>query len=249
MAIVVQVGIGALGVRRSVRTGVMVLRGRPPRLRILADHFVHQEVARSVVGVAVGIGDGPVVGRFGTQGVGIPEATRARPEAGVHLVDTPFDSPGVALVHLVAHGICQRLDRGGTGHPVAVEMQQRVQVGECQPAVASKDGEAGRAEPTAPEVLVLAGERSDGRAAIEGWATSVMVIESGPEFIAYRRELSEQLDPAVMNGQKLAVQPGELVQQGIALAMSGQAAGGGQAGGRSHHDRGVTVIIADPGSG
>jgi hypothetical protein len=71
------------------------------------------------------------------------EPAPAGPEATVELVDASGDPPRVVPAGLIAHGVGQGLDRLVAGDPVAVQVQQGVELGERESPVAPEDGEAG----------------------------------------------------------------------------------------------------------
>jgi hypothetical protein len=70
------------------------------------------------------------------------EAATPRPEARVDLVDAALDPARPPAPNLVAHGIREQLDGVLTGDAVAVEVQQRVELAQCEAAVSAQDGEA-----------------------------------------------------------------------------------------------------------
>jgi hypothetical protein len=87
----------------------------------------------------------------------VPEAPRAGPEAIFDRVDAAFDPTGPPATNLVAHGVGEGLDRCRTGDAVAVDVEERLQLGQRERAVAAQDGQARRPQRAAPEEAVLGG--------------------------------------------------------------------------------------------
>ncbi len=78
--------------------------------------------------------------------------------AAAVLVDAPTDARHSTEVGLVAHGIGQRLCRGGAVDLVAVGVDQSMEVREGQGSVVSEDVDRGRAQRPADDLARVCGD-------------------------------------------------------------------------------------------
>jgi hypothetical protein len=58
------------------------------------------------------------------------------------LIHPSSDPADMAFARLVSHGVGQGLDGSGAVDAVAIEVEEGVQLGQAQPAVAGQDGDA-----------------------------------------------------------------------------------------------------------
>jgi len=112
-----------------------------------------------------------------------------------------------------------------------VEVEQGVQLVEAEPAVASEQREAGRAQRAAAQRYGVG---------LQGWvrwlvvarrAAAVAPVGAGPEAVAQRAELVEDLEAAGRQGLELFVDGRELVQEAVALDLELDACGRAEPGG------------------
>ena len=113
------------------------------------------------------------------QAVGSAEAAPPGPVSRIDLVDAALDPSSPARAHLVAHGVGECLHWVRTRHSVAVEVEQRVQLGERESSVPLQDREAGRTQWSTPQEPVRRGEGA------EHWMTTV--IGSAPVVLGDSR--------------------------------------------------------------
>jgi hypothetical protein len=66
-------------------------------------------------------------------------------------VDAATDALGPFAGDLVTHRVGQRLDRRRTREPVAVPVQELMQLAQCQRPVPAEDGQAGRPKTSAAQ--------------------------------------------------------------------------------------------------
>jgi hypothetical protein len=85
----------------------------------------------------------------------VAEAAWAGLEARVPGIDAALHSHEVATPDLVAQRVGETLHRMVAGHAIAVEVQQRVQVGQAESTVAAEDGDASGAQVAPGDELVL----------------------------------------------------------------------------------------------
>ncbi|HVN51308.1 MAG TPA: hypothetical protein VMT43_07745 [Acidimicrobiales bacterium] len=71
------------------------------------------------------------------------EPSSARAEASIDLVHTALDATRPAPFGLVPHGVGQELDRLVTGDAIAVEVEQRVELGQALATVPAEQRETG----------------------------------------------------------------------------------------------------------
>jgi hypothetical protein len=124
-----------------------------------------------------------------------------------------------AAVHLVGHRIGQTLDRLIARYPVAVQVQEGVQLAQGEPAMAGEDSEAGRSEPAAAHQLMGVGERWWWLVPVP-WGTAALApLDSRPEAFASFVERGNDLPPARGQGFELSVENGHLCEERFALGM------------------------------
>jgi hypothetical protein len=127
--------------------------------------------------------------------------TTARLEVGLDAVDAAADPLGPFAGDLVAHGVGQRLDRGGTRQPVAVPVQELVQLSQRQRSVAGEDGEARGPEATPGQQLGPGRKRRQRRLVVVRGSTPLLPRDDRPEQVPRLVELIDQR-PA-FGGQRL----------------------------------------------
>jgi hypothetical protein len=145
------------------------------------------------------------------------EPATTGPEPTVELIDASGDAPRAMASGLVAHRVGQDLDGLFAGDPVAVQVEQGVELGERQPPVASQDGEAGSAQGAAPEEAMVGGQRAQRRTAIGLRTTPVVVGEAGPQLLPHVLEWGEHGHAAVVEAMQLAVEDQQLREEPVAL--------------------------------
>ncbi len=122
----------------------------------------------------------------------------------------------MALACLVAHGVGQRLDRYGAVDPVAVQVQERVELGQAEPAMAVEDGYARRPQRPPPEVAMAGRQGSQGRLTVTFRPTTVVVVDPGPELLAQILEVADEGNPLVVERRERPVELAESGEQRVA---------------------------------
>ncbi|MEZ5183487.1 MAG: hypothetical protein R2702_16670 [Acidimicrobiales bacterium] len=124
---------------------------------------------------------------------------------------------------LAAHGVAESLHGAPAQDPVAVVVEERVQLSEAQPAVAAQEGEAGGAQAATPELDGIVERRRERGSFGLGRLATGAVLDLGPELLAEEGELLEDLDAAGGAGVEGAVDVGELGDGLVARHLEGQA--------------------------
>jgi len=163
----------------------------------------------------------------------VTEAAAPRPEARVDLVDAALDAARPLAADLVAHGIGEQLDGVVAGDPVAVQVQQRMQLAQRQAAVTPQDGETRGPKGSAPEVPVLARQGMEGGSAAGGGASAAVALDTGPELVAELLDRREEGDSAGVQRAQLSVERVELDEERIAVDLAAETLGRAEVGGHA----------------
>ncbi|MGZ4681537.1 MAG: hypothetical protein ACXWCM_02930 [Acidimicrobiales bacterium] len=140
-------------------------------------------------------------------------------EAGVGFVDAAFDAADSALGDLVAHGVGKCLDRRGRVDAVAVEVEQRMELGERLGTVAAKDGRARRSQLAATEVVVLGRKRPQRRLAVHGGSATMAFGDDRPQLVAQVLELVDDRDPLGVQREQGLVLDAEPIEEAEATVL------------------------------
>jgi hypothetical protein len=146
-------------------------------------------------------------------------AARAGPEVSIELVDAAFDPLAAPEAGLVAEGVGEGLDPVRVGNRVAMGVDERMQVGEGQGAVAGEEREAHPAQFAAVEGDGVGLGRRDGRLVVVGGPGGMDAAHTGPELLAQVVEFIDH--PAAPPGEvfKGAVALGQIDEQVAALGL------------------------------
>jgi hypothetical protein len=100
-----------------------------------------------------------------------------------------------------------------------------VQIAESQAAVAVKDGDARRAEPSTPQIAMFGRQGAQGGLAMGTGPATVVVLDPRPQLVAERLEAVEQLDSGIVENSDGSVDLGQIDEEGVAADLQLAAAG------------------------
>jgi hypothetical protein len=137
-----------------------------------------------MVGVVagVGIGVGLVVGVV-VEDDGVTVAATAGPEMSAELVDATVDASAAPEASFVGEGVGEGLHPVRMGDGVAVGVDERMQVGEGQGAVAGEQGETHPAQVAAVEGDGVGLGRRNGGLVVIGGPGGMHALHAGPELL------------------------------------------------------------------
>jgi hypothetical protein len=114
---------------------------------------------------------------------------------------------GASLLDLVGHRIADGAHGMVRRDPVAVRVQEAVELYEGERAVAPKDGEARRPQVAARDHGGLAAHGGEDRLPRRWWAAAVGVVEAGPQAFAHIVERAHEAAPALEPFVERVVEP------------------------------------------
>jgi len=134
-------------------------------------------------------------------------------ELRIRLVDAALDATDVLVGDLVSHGVGQRLHGSAGVDAVAVEVQERVELGEALGAVAAQDGDARRSERSSAQVAMLGRQRPERGLAVHRGAATVGLVDDRPELVSQQLELFDDSDARVVQGEQVVIAGLQPVEQ------------------------------------